>query len=199
MDVKIMDPFEEFEVILDKYILEECIPFVKAAWNEPHRKYHNIEHLKAILIDLKKCRFSFNVEEFEILVLGAFFHDVYYNTRNNLVNEDESIKRFVSSVTPMASVRIINYVVELINCTKYRKIPIEPIVKAFWNADNAGFLKGIEHLISNEQKIRDEYPHVPKTLYKKKRIEFIKSNFRLFGNKVKDDLQELIEYVNRIY
>lgn len=192
-----MNPFKEYKHILDKYVIQECIHFLEQAWNEPHRKYHNIHHLNEILNSIQSNRFSLSEEEFDILVLSAFFHDVYYNPRNNLVNEDESIKRFIASVK--ANPKVINYVIGIIECTKYRKIPVEPLLKMFWEIDNSGFKKGIKYMLENEKQIREEYKHVPRKLYKKNRIKFLESNFGLFNEQVNDDLHKLINYVNINY
>lgn len=191
-----IDPFGQYREILEKYLHEETIPFLENAWHEPHRKYHSINHLNEILEYIEQI-FNIHTIDYDSLILAAFFHDCYYNTRDNKNNEDESIKRFLSSFKD-SSHRIRNGVVEMIDSTRYRKVPESFLVQTFWKADNAGFNKGYEHLLKNEKLIRQEFIHIPKIVYKKKRIEFLKTNIGLFNSSVDKDLNKLIEYIKAL-
>lgn len=193
-----MDPFREYNSILKKYIKEETIPLLEASWKEPHRFYHNIDHLNEILEYIEKCRFDTHPIDYDILILSAFFHDAYYQPRNNLNNEDESIKRFLTSFDHR-DVNIRNGVIAMIESTKHRKKPKHLLVKFFWEADNLGFNEGYDTLLNNEFKIRKEFNHVPKLVYKKERIKFLKSNLGLFNEKVDQDLNKLIKYIDNNY
>jgi len=192
-----MNPFKVYEEILNNYLHEETIPFLEKAWNESHRKYHNIDnHLNPLLIYIDRNRFRLNPYDYHALILAAFFHDAYYNPRNYKNNEGESIKRFIASYKNWDN-RIRNMVIEMIEATKYRKRPTTYLIRLFWDADNADFYKGYEKLLENEKLLRKEFKHIPKKIYKKKRIEFLESNFKLFDNEVDRDLIKLIKYINK--
>lgn len=192
-----MNPFIEHKHLLEKYLHKETIPFLQEAWNEPWRKYHGVNHLQDIIDILKESAHKVHPYDYESLLLAAFFHDCYYNPRDNKNNEDESIKRFVSSFK--GDNRIRNSVIEMIQTTKHRKRPSSMLLRIFWDADNMGFNKGFKWLLENEKLIRKEYIHVPKKLYKKGRIEFLKSNIGLFNANADINIEKLIEYVNATY
>ena len=44
-----MDPFNEYQEILEKYLLPETINLLQESWNEPHRVYHNIDPLNEVI------------------------------------------------------------------------------------------------------------------------------------------------------
>lgn len=193
-----MNPFKDFKQLLEKYLHEETIPFIEGAWNEPHRKYHNINHLETIINELIKNKNIVHPSVFDALILAAFFHDVYYNPKSGKNNEDESIKRFLNSYK-YSDLDLRNLIVAMIESTKHRKIPTNNYVRIFWEADNAGFYKNYDYFLNNEKQIREEFIHVPKSLYKKARLEFLKSNLGLFNSKVDENLNKLIKYVSDKY
>lgn len=193
-----INPFKDYKELLEKYLHKETIPFLENAWHEPHRKYHSINHLKEILEYLKKHNSNVHPVDYDSLLLTAFFHDCYYNPRDNKNNEDESIKRFLSSFKDDHNYRIKNAVIEMIEATKYRKKPNAYLTRIFWEADNSGFCKGYEHLLKNEKLIRQEFIHIPKKIYKKKRVDFLKTNIGLFNSLVDRDLNKLINYIKAL-
>jgi predicted metal-dependent HD superfamily phosphohydrolase len=192
-----MNPFTEYKGILDTYIYEEAIPFIKSAWDEPHRKYHNLSHLESILSYLNKYKYQLHSSDFDSLVLASFFHDVYYDPKSN-VNEDESIKRFIASYKDSNYITKEN-VIAMIESTKHRKIPKHFLVKIFWMADNQSFYEEYNQLLKNEKEIRKEFNHLQNIIYKKKRIEFLKSNIGLFGEEGNKNINKLIEWINLNY
>jgi len=197
-----MDPFKEYKPILEEYLHKEVIPHLEAAWHEPWRFYHGMNHLITILETLKEQRTKIHPLEYDTLVLAAFFHDCYYNTRDHKVNEHESINRFTSSFKSSKKPlywKVSSAVVEMILATKFRKVPNSKLIKIFWEADNAGFYKGYEALLEYENLIRKEYVHVSKKQYKKGRVDFLKTNLGLFNESVDRDVNRLIEYVNVNY
>lgn len=192
------NPFEVYKTILDTYIDPNSIPHIYSAWNESHRHYHGMNHLKDILSYIEKNRIGLNSIKYDILVLAAFFHDVYYNPKTYDNNEDESIKRFVASyVNQDSDVR--NAVIQLIEVTKHRKRPKQELAKLFWDADNHGFYKGYDELLKHEKLLRKEFIHVPNHIWKIKRIEFLKTNIGLFDSSVDKNINKLIEYVKNNY
>ena len=60
-------------------------------WNEEHRCYHTLEHLRDILQQIQKDQQSiqFTHKEYENLVLTAIFHDCIYDPLKSN-NEEKS-------------------------------------------------------------------------------------------------------------
>jgi len=193
-----MDPFKVYKQLLENYLHKEIIPLLEQAWNEPHRYWHNKNHLEKVIECIDKNRFNLNTFNYDALILASFFHDCYYNPRENKNNEDESIKRFLSSYDNK-DINLRNLVVEMINATRYRKVPQQYIIKLFWEADNNIFYESYDNLLKWEQLIKKENQHVFESIYKKKRIEFLKTNLGLFNKIVDENLEKLIKYVKEKY
>jgi len=194
-----MNPYIKFNNILKLYIKEEEIEKLPYRWGEPHRYYHTIYHLINV-IDKIENNIYFNelcVLDKHALLLAAFFHDIIYNSKFNN-NEDQSIKYFIKSFKS-SNQELLRVVCDLINITKYRKRPINWLKRIFWDADNATFLLPYEEQVIIDQKIRKEYSHLSKELYKENRIKFYESNIGLFNSNVDNIIKKLIENVKKIY
>ena len=195
MDNKI---FLKYRSLLEKYIKPEGIKWIYFGWNTPNRKYHTVKHLEDVIdfIEENKIKIS-SLVEYETLLLAAFFHDVIYDAKKN-DNEDLSIS-FFEHYYNHEDKNVKRNVISLIETTKHRKIPRNPLEKLFWQADNEILTRKFYALKEYEKKIRTEFLFVPKKIYKEKRIEFLKSNLGLFSTKVDDNLYRLIDWVENKY
>jgi len=193
-----MNPFEYYKETLEEYIKRDYIQYIERAWKEKHRVYHDVQHLMDVLKYIELNKGPLDKISTDILILAAFFHDVYYNPRDNKNNEDESIRRFLASYNHN-NAYVEKAVVLIIEATKYRKRPNKKLSSFFWEADNNGFYKGFDELLKNEHKLRKEFYHVPKKRWKEGRIKFINSNFGLFNSDVDKDLRKLINWVKINY
>lgn len=192
-----MNAFILYQDLLSKYISKEIIWLLQNEWNKPHRFYHNVNHLNDILTYINSYKYMLNTEHYDALILAAFFHDAYYETKNNINNEDESIKRFLSSYNHTSQI-IKNFVVLTIESTKHRKRPDNILLQLFWDADNDILNKDYKALINYESLIRKEYIHIDKQIYKKKRIAFLQQNLKLFDTN-KSNLLKLVKYIEDSY
>ena len=181
----------EYGSILQKYISQENINNVAKAWGEPHRKYHNVEHLRTLLILLKKYS-TIPQHLYHALVLSAFFHDVVYDPKRD-DNEVESMKRFISSYNGPSDIKVL--VLQCIEATKHRVKPSVMLPKIFWEADNAMFTMGIDELVRCEDLIRQEFSFVPMSEYVPKRVQFLRKNLGLFNAKADRDILALISII----
>ena len=188
-----MNPFITFEKVLEIYISKLSIKDLERRWNEPHRHYHNIDHLTTILKEIEKTPGfkELNVYAKHALLLVAFFHDAVYNPKKD-DNEEQSVKLFLKDFG--GNLVMSDTVCSLIMTTKYRRRPLTKLKKMFWEADNAGFKKGYTSLMKSEKLIQKEYSHVPKEKFREAKIKFLESNFGLFGLKVDNDLKKVIKY-----
>ena len=194
-----MNVFLQFEDILTSYVKDRAIKELPIRWNENHRFYHVENHLISVIknIELNSSFKYLNIYEKHALLLAAFFHDVIYDPKRQ-DNEDKSIQYFKWSFKNNDP-KMVNVVKDLIECTKYRKRPLDKLKRILWEADNAGFIQGYDILLKTEQLIRKEYSHVPAKIYKEKRIEFLESNLGLFNSSTDKDLNKLIAYVEKKY
>lgn len=195
-----MNPFIVYKEILDKYLHADSSLKLQQAWSEPHRKYHTTDHLISVLKYIDKYRFGLPNEFYDALVLASFFHDCYYDPKSSKNNEDESIRRFLFEFrTKGDNWNIRNAVMAMIEATKHRKRPSQYLIRLFWEADNHQFYDGYETLLKNEHLIRQEFIHLPKSVYRTNRIKFLKTNIGLFNTNVDNDLRKLMKYIEDIY
>ena len=187
------NPFQRYQNLLQAYIKPQTIPALYKLWTDRSRVYHNIDHLNEVLRYIQRHAYKFNQDEFEQLVLAAFFHDAIYDMKDPKGNEDKSIKLFRNSY--IGKNKKFELVDKAIECTKYRKRPTNFLLRIFWDADNEGFRKPWPIFLKTEHKIRHEFSHVPADKYKKARIEFLESNFGLFGPKGDENVRKLIKYI----
>ena len=193
-----MNPFDLYREILNRYLSAQTIFKLEESWNEPRRKYHNVDHLKQILGDLEKKKMFVAPIHWEALVISAFFHDAVY-VPGKTDNEDKSIQLFMNCFKG-DDLYMANKIGEMIESTKYRKRPEDPLLKIFWDADNAMFISGdINGLISNEQKIRQEFNFVSQQEYKKKRLAFLKTCLGTMGDKADEAIKGLEKYIDKSY
>lgn len=189
-----MNPFLVFQDTLKLYISDKAIVNLPYRWSEKHRFYHNTNHLIQILQDIEKhpqfkeC----NYYEKHALLLAAFFHDIIYDPKKD-DNEDKSIRLFITCFKGK-DIKMIDTVCDLIEVTKHRKRPFKKLERIFWDADNAGFKKGYDHLMKTEKLIQKEYSYLPKEKFKEGKIKFLESCLGLFGFQADKDLKKLIKY-----
>src|ERR1035437_2872404 len=77
--------------LLCKFLGKECINDYVSCYVEPHRFYHNLDHLSDLMYRIKNGKWSLEIKE--ILEGIALFHDVVYNPHKT-DNEYLSAERF---------------------------------------------------------------------------------------------------------
>lgn len=194
-----MNPFKTFRNILKYYLSESTINDIEQHWRDKKRIYHNINHLTDVISAVEKNIWFDDLDtgEKHALLLAAFAHDIVYDFKRS-DNEDKSIEYFKKHYIGKSQ-GIKDAVCELIETTKYRFRPINKLKKIFWEADNDKFKSGYRNLLKYEKQIRQEYSFVPEKEYKENRIKFLKSNIGLFGPSVNNDIEKVIEWVEKNY
>jgi pantetheine-phosphate adenylyltransferase len=171
-------------------------------WNEPHRFYHNIDHLNYLIYQFEILRDidDISTEEMHRLVVAAFFHDVIYDPKEN-DNEEQSARYFLDKCRENGTVKdeFMKEISKIILDTKYRKQPTGRLSLRFWETDNDILQSSFHELIEFEHKIFLEYQWVDYRKYRKGRIEFLESCIGMFDGDYDENLEQLIEYVrNRV-
>lgn len=189
----VKNPFEKYHYLLEKYIDPRAIPVLYAYWSSGDRHWHTMDHLIDIIAYIEKFRRQLNMDEFEQLILAAFYHDAIYNPRDHSLNEDKSKELFRQDY--IGKDQKFELVDKAIDCTKYRKKPPFGPIRIFWEADNQVFRKTWMSILKWEKEIRKEYAHIPEDIYKEARIKFLSMNVGLFGPKGDTNIRKLIEYI----
>lgn len=149
------------ELILD-ILREYNIPeFEINRYNEPHRHWHNLEHIKKMIDDAK----SKNILSDELL-LAIIFHDIIYNPKANN-NEELSADLFSKYID---NEKIKQAILE----TKTHE-PKSKLSKQLCGLDLNILYGNYESFIDFEHKIFKEYDFVDYNVYKVKRLEILSS------------------------
>jgi pantetheine-phosphate adenylyltransferase len=176
---------------------------ILSKWNEPHRFYHNINHLDGLYKAFDSMFYEklIDEQEFIILLIVALFHDIIYDpTRND--NEEKSIEYFDNFNFPNNIILTPDIKKEVVNCiidTKNRRIPTSRLSKIFWLQDNKIFTSlDFSEFVNYERYIFKEYQFVNYDVYRENRIIFLKSNIGLFDEKVDEYIKQCVKYVASI-
>ena len=182
----IEDVFAKYHHILTKYGCSDMdILALQNMWNEPHRFYHNQEHLEEILGLIEGERFNLtdvdHLEEseantlwYDTLIVTAFFHDAIYDPHSK-TNEEESAELF-KQMCVKAQPEFIKVVENCILDTKDHTITATSIYSdQFLKFDLNGMINGsLTRMISDEAKIMREFGFVDYDTYKNVRgISFL--------------------------
>jgi predicted metal-dependent HD superfamily phosphohydrolase len=189
-----VNPFVRYKNLLKEYIDERSIPVLYKNWISSYRSYHNLNHLKDIISKLEPWRHKLTQDEFEQLILAAFFHDAIYDPKKPGENEDKSIEFFRKAY--IGKDKKFELVDKAIESTKERKRPKIGPLRIFWDADNAGFRGTWKNFLKNEKGIRKEYSYVAEKVYKENRIKFLNENLGVFGPKGDTNIMKLIKFLD---
>lgn len=199
-----MNILDKYNKIILEYFSKEILEDVLKRWNESHRFWHTLDHLKSILnkidnyfLDEYKGKLYYT-DTYKSFIIAAYLHDVIYDPKSN-DNENRSIEYLIDNIDKkLVGTSCISVAISLIESTRYRKIPIGEFEEIFWTFDNDIIINStFEELIDYEDKIFKEYQFVDYNTYKEKRIEFLKSNIKLFDYDatVSNNMNMLISYV----
>jgi predicted metal-dependent HD superfamily phosphohydrolase len=144
-----------------------------AAWQEPWRAYHMIDHLEAGLALLAEYRNL--AAKPAVLDLAFYFHDVVYDPKRS-DNEEKSAELakkalLESGATPELAQRIY----DLVMVTKHDAEPRDADAALLVDVDLAILGAGREEYDRYEQAVREEYAWVPRFLFRRKRREILKA------------------------
>lgn len=154
-----MNNIKEYVIeILNKFNIDSNI---LNKYDEPHRFYHNWEHIESMLNSAKE--YGWLTDD---LLLSVVFHDIIYNPKKN-DNEELSSKLFEQYVD---NVSIKNAILD----TKTHKSTSE-LSKRLCNLDLEVLYGTMDEFIEFENKICKEYQFVDYNIYKEKRIEVLNS------------------------
>jgi len=184
-DRDLKGPFLKYRDILTKYgCSDEDIAKLQSMWNEPHRVYHNQEHLDEIISLIENWKSPTIIDgkmtetEFDLFILTAIFHDAIYDPRaKSGENELNSAELFLkmcpkaaeSELNPQGNPykSVSDFVYGMILDTKdHTQEPSSTYSRVFLEYDLHGMINGsLSRMISDEAKIMREYGFVDYETY----------------------------------
>lgn len=132
-------------------------------YSEPKRHYHIVDHLEAIITDLKEVKDK--IEDWDTMLFAVFYHDIVYKASSN-TNEADSAK--------LAKVRLaeIGYPAEKISkcanmilATKLHELSEDSDTNYLTDADLAALGKNSYDFQKYGEQIREEYSIYPEFIY----------------------------------
>lgn len=140
-----------------------------AAYTEPQRAYHSLQHLDECLRAFDEAKASGLIQWPDFIELALWFHDAVYDPRR-IDNETLSARMAVESLGDSETAR---EVARLILLTKLHKPGDGPDDAWIIDIDLAIFAQAPERVMVYEQQIREEYAWVPESVYREKRAEIL--------------------------
>ncbi len=189
-----MDLYLKYQSVFDEYGIQD-ISVIAKHWREPHRFYHNEEHLTHLIGEIEKlyeAEVLKNKDEKDMLLMAAYFHDLIYDpTRYD--NEEKSAELFLQMTSEHPNKKTI---FDIIIDTKTHE-PQSEISKIFSDID----MQIVTHsdftgLLEWEMKIFKEYQFIDYTLYKVGRLNLLRKIASKYSENAVN-LQALIDFVEK--
>lgn len=141
-------------------------------WNEPHRRYHSLQHLCECLALYEEHR-SQAAHPGEVAI-ALWFHDAIYEIRGH-ENEEQSAAWAARALTDAgAAGDVIARVQALIMATRHEGAAATADARLVVDIDLAILGAAPARFAEYERQIRDEYAHVPEPLFRSKRVEILR-------------------------
>lgn len=181
--------YEKYLPLFEKYAISDW-QAIQKAWQEPHRFYHNEEHLAFLLEKIEASQY--NSTEKEILQLIAFFHDIVYQPKAQ-DNEAQSALLF-GKMCKSKDKKVVKLVKQAILDTQTHQAQ-EPLSAFFCQLDlNIVCESSFLELLAWEQKIFKEYQVFDYSLYKVGRLKVLEQ-LKAQSPQNSQNLSYLIEYL----
>jgi predicted metal-dependent HD superfamily phosphohydrolase len=148
-------------------VYQELVSF----YSEPHRHYHNLQHIADFLTEFDSTR---NLAQRPLAVeLAIWFHDAIYNARasDNEEKSAELAKRRISEAG--GSNELSDAVAALVMATKSHDASSHPDAPLMVDIDLSILGQPEERFWKYESQIRGEYDWVPEAIFAAKRTEIL--------------------------
>jgi predicted metal-dependent HD superfamily phosphohydrolase len=175
----------------------ECWNEIENNYSSKSRHYHNLEHLKNMLLELNKIQSE--VKDLDCLLFAIYYHDIIYKpSKSN--NEHQSALTFENRITKTSFDKL-NKCMSQIEATKEHKISNDYDTNILLDLDLSVLGKNPQEYKKYCESIRKEYQIYPDFMYRKGRKKVLKSilelNFiykteyfkQLYENQAKENLK----------
>lgn len=165
---------KQFE-IADKKIAQ-CWQNLANHYQEPHRYYHNLEHIQALLNYFNKLSEQLICPD--AVLLACFYHDAIYQTKGKIQssNEQQSADFFVAELAKYLPQDLVKKVVRLIISTQNHKLIDKSDMDEAYFLDMDLAILGQNPNIYQQycRHIQQEYAHILPVLYRIGRKKVLK-------------------------
>ncbi|MET0898298.1 MAG: metal-dependent phosphohydrolase [Mycobacterium sp.] len=144
-----------------------------ACWAEPHRRYHDLSHLRGVLDSVEEL--AAYADDVDAVRLGAWYHDAVYAGRPD--DEERSAQLAEADLTALAvPAALVAEVARLVRMTiGHDPAPGDRNAEVLSDADLAVLALPPEQYRRNSGLIRQEYGHVPEDAFRAGRAKVIES------------------------
>ncbi len=144
-----------------------------AAYQEPHRKYHTLQHLDECLSQFDAVR---HLGEYPSEVeLGLWFHDAIYDVARSDNEQRSADWAGAALVEAGAPASVVERVELLILATRHTGAPTAPDEQLLVDIDLAILGADADRFAEYERQIRDEYGFVPRPQFESRRRAILQS------------------------
>jgi predicted metal-dependent HD superfamily phosphohydrolase len=140
-------------------------------YSEPHRAYHNLEHVRDCLRQLEWAR-PLLVHAAEVEV-AAWFHDAIYDPRRDDNEEQSALWAERALLAAGVAGDVVARVADLIRLTTHVQEGLTGDGAVLCDADLAILGAAPKRFDGYEKQIREEYAWVPEVVYREKRGEVL--------------------------
>ncbi|MCU0444199.1 MAG: adenylyltransferase/cytidyltransferase family protein [Microscillaceae bacterium] len=185
--------YQTYLPVLQSYGVQNLETLI-SQWQEPHRYYHNEDHLSFLLEGIEKLagQGELSPQDKASLIMTAFFHDVIYDpTRQD--NEEKSADFFVQNTDNQIDTEQIRQMI--LDTKKHEaqsKLSEIFIDLDMWIVTHADFLE----LLDYEYKIFKEYQFFDYAVYKPVRISLLQQFAQKFPQNAVN-LHHLVDYLQK--
>jgi predicted metal-dependent HD superfamily phosphohydrolase len=133
-------------------------------WQEPHRSYHSLAHLQDCLARLDEA--SATGKDRDLAEAALWYHDVVYQPEAS-DNEARSAELARAALLEGGVMKeIADEVARLVRVTDHTVPPVDPVAALVCDVDLSILGRPADEFAEYEQRIRQEYHHVPESLYR---------------------------------
>lgn len=146
-----------------------------SAYSEPHRRYHNLQHLDECLASLHEAKLAHLAPNADAVEVALWFHDAVYDPKAG--DNEERSATMARQALEDASVdpAFVDDVVRLILCTKTHETGDHADARWMIDVDLSILGRETARFDQYETQIRAEYSWVPAKIYAEKRVEILAS------------------------
>jgi predicted metal-dependent HD superfamily phosphohydrolase len=141
-----------------------------AAYSEPQRAYHTLQHLEECLCILDEARQTGLITRPDLIEMALWFHDAVYDPQGSS-NEELSAEMALEA---LGDTGLAHEVARLILLTKSHQPGEGPDDAWIIDIDLAIFAQPLKRVLEYELQIRAEYSWVPEDVYAEKRAEILR-------------------------
>lgn len=146
---------------------------ILSGYSEPHRRYHTLEHVAAMLGRADALGVATNELE-----MAIWFHDIVYDPRA-VTNEQKSAEFFEREMGAFLEETYLERVVALILATQHGgTLPESEVAEVLCDLDLEILSAKPDQYCQYRDAIREEYRHVPAVDYAKGRAGFLREMLR---------------------